>query len=67
MRKVINKIRKRSKKVYIYKLTSTGAIPYYVNEQGFKEYDTDDLKAYKKTRKLGRPIKQEQAGGNDNE
>lgn len=63
MKITIKNIKDKSKRTYLYYLTSTKKIPTYISKVGLVQYDTKDLKEYKKTHKIGRP----QAGGAENE
>lgn len=59
MLKEVRKIYKTdvSKSKYIRYLMHTGRINAYVNEKGYACYDTEELKKYYNSVKLGRPIK----------
>lgn len=48
----------RSKANYIAKLQYRGIISTFVSEGGYVCYDTEELKKYKATVKIGRPIKE---------
>lgn len=58
MLKEIRRIREKPKATYIYFLMNKGKIPKHINEKGYVCYDTDELKAFQKTHKRGRPPKQ---------
>lgn len=57
MLKEIRKIKEKPKRTYIYFLVNENKIPKHINEKGYVCYDTDELKAFKKTHKKGRPPK----------
>ena len=53
----IKNIKSAWRRKYIYYLTSVGKIPTYFNDNGDKQYNTSDLKNYKKINRRGRPAK----------
>lgn len=57
MVKQLSKMRDRSKANYIRMLQNHGKIKKIIGENGYLYYDTEELEKYKKTVKLGRPIK----------
>lgn len=54
----IKNIKNKARRAYIYRITSQGKIPTYVDERGNKQYDTTDYKNYRATHKRGRPTKE---------
>ena len=58
----LRKVAKRNKKkaAYIRQMQYRGLIRKYINEKGYVCYDVDEYKQFRKTRKMGRPIKGEE-------
>ena len=59
MLKEIRKLKTHKKRNYIYTLMWRGHINKYTNAKGYVCYDTDELTAYRKQSKMGRPPKGE--------
>lgn len=57
MLKEVRKIKGKGKAAYIYFLMNSGKIPKHLNEKNIVCYNPDELKAYQKTHKRGRPAK----------
>ena len=57
MLKEVRKIKERHRQIYLYFLMNKGKLPKHVNEKGYISYDTEELKAFHKTHKKGRPPK----------
>jgi len=60
MLKEIRKLRKEkpAQYQYIWALMRSGKIGQYISPKGYLAYETQELKEYKKTVKIGRPIKE---------
>lgn len=58
MKITIKNIKDMNKRKYLYYLTSSRKIPTYFSATGSVQYDTKDLKEYKKEHKRGRPQKE---------
>ena len=54
----ITRIRDRAKRVYVRRLQQAGKIRVYELD-GYLAYDSDELKLWHKTAKVGRPIKKQ--------
>ena len=54
----ITRIRDRAKRVYVRRLQQKGKIKVYELD-GYLAYDSDELKVWYKTAKVGRPIKKQ--------
>lgn len=59
MIKEIRKIKRRGLQNYVRKLYDRGYITKIINDKGYICYDTDELKKYKATARVGRPPKKE--------
>lgn len=57
MLKEIRKIVKRSKANYIRAMQNKGFITKHINSKGYVCYDPEEIRAYQKTHKRGRPPK----------
>ena len=53
----IRKLKKRSTQQVIRSLQYRGRLPVHINEKGYVCYDSAEFDKYKKTRKMGRPLK----------
>lgn len=53
----IRKIKIKAKRNYIRQLQWRGKLPVHINDAGYICYDPEELKAYSKTAKRGRPLK----------
>lgn len=58
MKITIKNIKAINKRKYLYYLTSSRKIPTYFSVTGAVQYDTKDLKEYKKKHRRGRPQKE---------
>lgn len=55
----------RAKANYISTLQHRGKIGTYVSASGYAAYDTEEYRIYRRTTKIGRPIKGEDRGNKD--
>ena len=57
MLREIRKITSRAKANYLRRLQKNGKIGKHINSKGYVCYDSEELSAYRKTAKKGRPAK----------